>query len=174
MRVCRRGDVGYSGLKDRHAVTRQWFSVRRPTGAGTDWESFAVDDVVVLDVRRHNKKLRRGVHRVNRFRIVVRETDVTADGLDERLAMISARGVPNYYGPQRFGRDGRNIELAESLFGGRRLRRQQRSMAISAARSFLFNEVLGERVRSGTWGDWQTGDQLNLNGVCERIFSRKT
>ena len=158
-------DVGYSGLKDRHAVTRQWFSVRRPTGAGTDWNVFRVDGVEVLDVNRHNRKLKRGVHRMNRFRIVVRDADADPEALAGRLAVISSRGIPNYFGPQRFGRDAGNLALAEALFGGRKLRRQQRSIAISAARSFLFNEILSARILNATWDKGMVGDCYCLDGT---------
>ena len=58
-------DVGFAGMKDRHAVTRQWFSVRRPAG-GTDWESFAAEGVQLLDSDRHSRKLKRGAHRGKR------------------------------------------------------------------------------------------------------------
>lgn len=157
-------DVGYSGLKDRHAVTKQWFSVRRPTGEGTNWGAFGVEGIQLVDIQRHQKKLKRGVHCMNRFSIVVRDVDADAAPIDERLSRISTHGVPNYFGPQRFGRDGGNLELAAALFDGRRMKRQQRSIAISAARSFMFNEVLAERVRRDTWKTWQPGDVLNLDG----------
>ena len=158
-------DVGYSGMKDRHAVTTQWFSVRRPSKSGTDWRTFDVDGVDVLDVVQHHKKLRRGVHRMNRFRIVVRGADVERATLDDRLEVLSSRGVPNYFGPQRFGGGGRNLASAEAMFDGRRLKRQQRSIAISAARSFLFNAVLAERVRQGTWNTAIAGECFNLDGT---------
>ena len=119
----RTADVGYAGMKDRHAVTRQWFSL--PRGRGTDWTSFDVDGVKILDVRRHHRKLRRGTHKGNAFRIALRSRDIAgvAGEIDERLSTIGARGVPNYFGPQRFGRQGANLDLARRLFGGSRLKR---------------------------------------------------
>lgn len=159
-------DVGYAGLKDRHALTRQWFSVRRPNRDGTNWQAAAIEGVQILDVTRNARKLRRGAHRGNRFRIALRAEgiDATAAELQERVADISRRGVPNYYGEQRFGRDYANIDLARQLFGGRRLPRDQRGHALSAARSLLFNAILAERVRDGTWERLLPGDLANLDG----------
>ena len=157
-------DVGYAGLKDRHAVTTQWFSIRRPGKAGTDWNSLAMDGVSVLEQRRHGKKLRRGAHAGNAFQLVVREATVAPGQLEERLGVIREQGVPNYFGLQRFGRGGSNLELAERLFAGQRMSRERRSFAISSARSFLFNEVLAARVRAGTWNRILDGEAVNLDG----------
>ncbi len=157
-------DVGYAGLKDRHAVTTQWFSVRRPGKAGTDWNSLAMDGVSVVEQRRHGKKLRRGAHAGNAFQLVVREATVDPGQLAERLGVIREQGVPNYFGLQRFGRGGSNLELAERLFAGQRMSRERRSFAISSARSFLFNEVLAARVRAGTWNRILDGEAVNLDG----------
>jgi len=159
----RAADVGYSGMKDRHAITRQWFSVpRRETG----WASFAAEGVTILDVRRHHRKLRRGAHAGNSFRIALRTPRATAlrQAAEERLACVADCGVPNYFGPQRFGRDGGNIDLARRLFSGARLKRDKRSIAISAARSFLFNEILSARVADGSWQQVLAGEVVNLDG----------
>jgi tRNA pseudouridine13 synthase len=157
-------DVGYSGLKDRRAITRQWFSVRRPGGGGTDWEPFELDGVRILEATRHNRKLRRGSHADNHFRIAVRGERPGGEVLSDRLTRIRVAGVPNYFGPQRFGRQGGNIRLAQRLFAGERLRRDDRSIALSAARSFVFNEVLAERVAAGTWNRPLPGEAVNLDG----------
>jgi len=158
-------DVGYAGLKDRHAVTRQWFSV--PRWNAPDWSSLELDDVAVLELRRHNKKLRRGAHRNNRFRIVLRGERLApcADALDERMALIAAQGVPNYFGEQRFGRDGGNLALADAWADGKRLPRHKRGIAISTIRSYLFNEALDARVTAGTWNVLLPGDKANLDGT---------
>ena len=159
----RAADVGYSGMKDRHAITRQWFSVpRRETG----WASFAAEGVTILDVRRHHRKLRRGAHAGNRFRIALRTPQAAAlrQAAEERLGCVADCGVPNYFGPQRFGRDGGNIDLARRLFSGARLKRDKRSIAISAARSFLFNEILSARVADGSWQQVLPGELVNLDG----------
>jgi len=130
-------DVGYAGLKDRHAVTRQWFSV--PRWNSPDWSLLEVKGVEVIDVQRHNKKLRTGAHRGNAFVIVMRgqELDAHADAIEQRLQVIRERGVPNYFGEQRFGRAGTNLRLADEWASGKRMPRHSRSLAISTIRSFL-------------------------------------
>ena len=157
-------DIGYAGLKDRHAVTRQWFSV--PRWNAPDWESLEVDGVVVLDVQRHHKKLRRGAHKANAFQIVLRGENPEAytEALEERLALISEQGVPNYFGEQRFGRAASNLRLADEWATGKRMPRHSRSLAISTVRSFLFNEYLDARVGDGTWNTIIVGDKANLDG----------
>jgi tRNA pseudouridine13 synthase len=156
-------DVGFSGLKDRHAVTRQWFSVPRRDG-DVDWEAVDIDGVRVLGVTRHAKKLKRGVHRANAFRIRLRDPAgrVKTASLVERYDAILALGVPNYFGPQRFGHA--NVDRAVELFLGRRLARAQRSMALSAARAAVFNAVLDARVGDGSWGRILPGEAANLDG----------
>lgn len=160
-------DVGYAGLKDRHAITRQWFSVRRPTTAGTDWEAFEAQGVRVLERCRHGRKLRIGAHRGNAFRIALR-ADLSAldrDALQHRLQAIANCGVPNYFGEQRFGRDGGNVDLGRAVLAGKRLSRNKRSIGISALRSFEFNNDLDARVREGTWNRLLPGDTANLDGT---------
>ncbi len=158
----RPGDVGYSGLKDRHAVARQWFSV--PRRHAPAWGGLDVDGVRVLEVRRHARKLRRGAHRANEFRIVLRGELPAGDELEARMAAIAAAGVPNYFGEQRFGRGGRNVDLTDAWAAGRRLPRHRRSIAISVARSWLFNAELDARVRDATWNRILPGDRANLDG----------
>ena len=160
----RAADVGYSGMKDRHAITRQWFSV--PGRGDTDWASFAAEGVAILDTGRHHRKLRRGAHKSNAFRIALRSPEAggTQQLIEARLAAVAARGVPNYFGPQRFGHAGANLDLARRLFAGARLKRDKRSIAISAARSFLFNEILSARVADGSWERILPGEMVNLDG----------
>jgi tRNA pseudouridine13 synthase len=158
-------DVGYAGLKDRHAVTRQWYSV--PRWHTPDWRLLEVDGVKILDVQRHSKKLRRGAHRANYFRIVLRcrGIDELAGVLEERVQVIREQGVPNYFGEQRFGHNGNNIELANVWAAGKRLPRHKRSIAISTIRSFVFNEYLQSRVVDGNWNTLLAGDKANLDGT---------
>lgn len=160
-------DVGYAGLKDRHAVTQQWFSVRRASAAGTDWSTFDADGVRIVEQQRHSRKLRHGAHRGNSFRIALRCEGVGdhAEAIAERLAVMQSRGVPNYFGEQRFGRGAANLELARSLFRGRRMTRQKRSIALSASRSFLFNEILAARVGDASWDRILPGEVANLDGT---------
>lgn len=158
-------DVGYAGLKDRHAVTRQWFSVGLAGRPGPDWSGLALEGVTVLQHARHRRKLRRGALLGNRFRIRIRDLRGDRDGLAARLAQIAKRGVPNYFGEQRFGREGSNLEQARAMFGGRRIRdRHRRSLYLSAARSFLFNELLARRVIAGNWDRPVAGDVMLLDG----------
>jgi tRNA pseudouridine13 synthase len=165
-------DVGFAGLKDRHAITRQWFSVRRPGRAGTNWQEFVAEGVHIQERHIHRRKLKRGAHKGNSFCIVLRGNDITPHrkAIAERLERIKAGGVPNYFGEQRFGRDGGNMNLARELFGGHRLPRPKRSIALSAARSYLFNEILARRVRQGSWNTILAGELANLDGSAS-VFS---
>ncbi len=157
-------DVGYAGLKDRHARTWQWFSVRAPRDL--DWGSAAIEGVRVLECRRQRRKLRRGAHRGNRFRIVVHMhgTGVARRELDDRLLLVRRTGVPNYFGEQRFGHDGANLQLAEDWCNGARLPRQKRGIAISAARAAIFNAILDRRVADASWNRIVDGERANLDG----------
>ncbi len=157
-------DVGFAGLKDRHAVARQWFSVRRPAGHRADWLKLDLEGIRVVQVSRHRRKLRRGAHTGNEFRIALRNLTEAGGGLRERLMQVRDTGVPNYFGEQRFGHNGGNLGLAGGLFAGQRLSRDKRSIALSAARSFLFNQILQERVRNGTWNTLLPGDCASLDG----------
>ncbi len=159
-------DVSYAGLKDRVAVTEQWFSVHLPGRHAPDWEAVETDRVAVLRHVRHNRKLRRGALRGNAFRIGVRDVSGDTGELQRRLETAACHGVPNYFGEQRFGRAGSNLHTADRLFAhrGRRLSRHQRGLALSAARAYLFNQVLAKRVRGGSWNQVMPGDALQLAG----------
>jgi tRNA pseudouridine13 synthase len=163
---CHPRDVGYAGLKDRRAVAIQWFSVPLPRGgaalAGGGGEGFEV-----LEAHPHQRKLPRGALAGNRFAIRLRTP--AGDGaslarcLAPRLAVIAARGVPNYFGPQRFGRDGANLQR---IAGGEPLRLPpaERGFVLSAARSVVFNALLGARVEDGSWEHPGAGDLAVLDG----------
>lgn len=159
-------DVGFAGLKDRHAVTTQWFSLHL-RGAEPDWGSFPCAEAQILEVRRHRRKLQRGELRGNRFRLVVRQLDGDIAALDARLQRVKEEGVPNYFGAQRFGIDGGNLAEAEELFAGRsEVRdRHRRGLYISAARSLLFNAVLSARVAAGNWQTPQAGEVVQVAGT---------
>ncbi|MFM8333318.1 MAG: tRNA pseudouridine(13) synthase TruD [Candidatus Methylumidiphilus sp.] len=152
--------VSYAGMKDRHAVTTQWFSAHIPGKREVDWSGLESDTVKVLHAVRHNRKLKTGALQGNRFVITVRGLSGTHAGLEAKLAQISAYGVPNYFGPQRFGRDGNNVAQAEALFRGElRLRdRKLEVIYLSAARSEIFNGVLARRVIDGTWNQALDGE----------------
>lgn len=156
-------DVGYSGLKDRHAVTRQWFSV--PRWKHPDWQTANIDGVEIVNVERHSRKLHRGTHKANVFRIVLRGVLGDLKILESRLQHLDKNGVPNYFGSQRFGRGGSNLTLANRWSSGDRLPRHKRSLAISTARSYLFNQMLSARVSENTWNQMLPGDIANLDGT---------
>jgi tRNA pseudouridine13 synthase len=156
--------IGYAGLKDRHAVTVQRFSVHLPTKAAPDIAALESDALRVLGHAWHAKKLPRGALAGNRFVLVLRELQGSYDAIEARLHAIAARGVPNYFGEQRFGRDGDNIGNALAMFGGRRVAREQRGHLLSAARSQLFNRVLGARVDAGHWDTALDGEVWMLDG----------
>jgi tRNA pseudouridine13 synthase len=162
----RQRDVGYAGLKDRHAVTQQWFSVYLPGRGRQDWRALDTDNITLLQHTRHNRKLRRGALLGNAFRLRVRELSGDIDPLQSQLQQVAAEGVPNYFGEQRFGRGGSNLAAAGRLFSGtgRRLSRHQRGLVLSAARAFLFNQVLGRRVADGSWNRLLPGEAVQLAG----------
>ncbi|HTD12545.1 MAG TPA: tRNA pseudouridine(13) synthase TruD [Steroidobacteraceae bacterium] len=162
---CRPFEVGFAGLKDRHAIAVQWFSVPRLRTA-LDWPGVRAADFEVLEAQAHNRKLPRGALAGNRFTVRIRAPE--GDGarlsaaLSPRLAEIARRGVPNYFGPQRFGRDGANLLRGREGLGN--LRREERGFLLSAARSVVFNAVLAVRVTDGSWERLVEGDLANLDG----------
>ncbi|MGB5180399.1 MAG: tRNA pseudouridine(13) synthase TruD [Gammaproteobacteria bacterium] len=158
--------VSYAGLKDRRAVTEQWFSVQLPGRDAPHWEALNSETLSVLRHARHSRKLRRGALQGNRFRITLREIVTEGEDLEKRLALIGAEGVPNYFAEQRFGRDAGNLHTAQRLFANprQRMSRNNRSLALSAARSFLFNQVLSRRVNEATWNVPIDGDAMQLSG----------
>lgn len=178
---CHSVDIGVSGLKDKKAVTDQWFSVRTPKtllDAGVELSGFSgaprEGEFKVLESHRHSKKLRRGAHRQNHFIITLRqveplESDQTATlqkSLAQRLAHLQKHGFANYFGPQRFGHNAQNLVKAERLFKQPKWKvsRSQRSLYVSAARSQLFNAVCAERVNRGDWNQPLHGEPMLLDG----------
>ncbi len=153
--------IGYAGLKDRHAVTVQRFSVHLPRRVAPELAALESQDLRVLEHHWHSRKLPRGALAGNRFVLVLRELRGERAAIEQRLHAIAAQGVPNYFGEQRFGRDGDNVANALAMFGGRRVRREQRSLLLSAARSELFNRVLAARVRAGHWAGLAQGQGLD-------------
>jgi tRNA pseudouridine13 synthase len=160
-------DVGWSGRKDRNAVTRQAFTLPWPAAEPVDrCLEWAGEGYRVLGAALHGRKLRPGSHRANRFRLRVRDLDGDVSALAGRLLAIARHGAPNYFGPQRFGRGaanlGRAVEWARS---GRAPReRAARGFALSSARSLLFNAVVAARVRAGSWNRLLEGEAAMLDG----------
>ncbi|MEO8809455.1 MAG: tRNA pseudouridine(13) synthase TruD [Rhodanobacter sp.] len=156
--------VGYAGMKDRHAVTRQTFSVQLAGRPDPDWSTFPHAQVHVLAATRHSRKLKRGALRGNRFVLILREVEGDRAQAGRVLEQIAGRGVPNYFGEQRFGREGDNVTQARVMFAGRRVDRDKRSMLLSAARSQIFNEVLAARVERACWNEPLAGEIWCLAG----------
>ena len=154
--------VSYAGLKDRQALTRQWFSLHLPGKADPDLTRAQDETLQILNVARHKRKLQRGAHSANGF--TLRLTDLKADKgeLDARLEQLKQTGVPNYFGSQRFGFDGGNVFDARQWAERQALPEQRnvRSRLLSTARSYLFNQILAARVAAGTWNQALVGDLL--------------
>lgn len=159
--------VGYAGMKDRVAVTRQWFSVHLPGREAPEnlAERLQGLEVALLEQRRHPRKLKRGVHRGNRFRLRVIGQAAVDGGLQARWQTLQEQGVPNYFGPQRFGPQGRNLQRAIAVLErGWRKRDDRDGMLLSAARSYLFNQQLAARIEEGSWIRPLPGDVVMLDG----------
>ena len=156
--------VSYAGLKDRHAVTRQRFTVHLPKKVAPDLATLESDELRVLEHAWHARKLPRGALAGNRFVLTLREVRGEQAAIEARLRAIAARGLPNYFGEQRFGRGGDNIPAALAMFAGARVRREQRTLLLSAARSELFNRVLAARVRGACWDTPLEGEVWMLDG----------
>lgn len=160
-------DISFSGMKDRNAVTRQWFSVRMAGRAEPDWRALEGDGVTLLAATRHRRKLKRGVHRGNAFRLLLRDLNGDREAIEARLQHLRLAGAPNYFGEQRFGREGSTLAQARSWMaaGGRRVSRNKRSLYLSALRAQLFNLLLAERVAAGDWDRVRPGDTCILRGT---------
>jgi tRNA pseudouridine13 synthase len=145
-----RNDVGYCGMKDRFAVTTQWYSLYLP-GRELDLAELQHDDFEIITAHRHSKKLRRGLHQGNQFKIVLRDFNVDPEHLVQRLRLIKLRGVPNYFAEQRFGHEGGNLHRAQQLMESDQLKgnRHGTGIYLSAARSWLFNIVVAKHVELG-------------------------
>lgn len=165
--------VSYAGLKDRHAVTRQTFSVHLPGKADPEWAALTHAEFRVLEAVRHGRKLHRGALKGNRFRIVLRNIEGDRAAAERAMASVAGQGVPNYFGEQRFGHDAANIQRALAMFKGRRVQRHERSLLLSAARSQLFNCLLAARVERGDWNRPLAGDVFMLAGT-HSIFGPET
>lgn len=167
--------VGFAGLKDRHAIAWQWFSVPAQHQSEADWLAVASDEFQVIAAQRHRRKLRRGALAGNAFRIRVSGLSVHPEGLAERLARILAEGVPNYFGEQRFGIAARNLTAATAYFAGRSGAggRHRRGLLLSAVRAQLFNEVLALRVLRGDWASPLPGERLQLAGSRSHFLAEQ-
>jgi len=159
-------DVGYAGLKDRYAIARQWFSIYLPKGETPDLTQLQHPEFKVLSQSRHVKKLRPGDLQGNRFRIVLRDVTGDRDAIEASLQAVASHGVPNYFGAQRFGFEGGNVEQGRAMLAREiRVRNpKKKGIYLSAVRSFVFNEVLALRVQQGLWGKTLPGDVMDEAG----------
>ncbi len=158
--------VGYAGLKDRHAITQQWFSIQLPKV--TDCEKIQAalaDEITILKHGKHNKKIKTGQLDSNQFEIVIRDIDGDKQNIENNIANVIENGVPNYFGPQRFGHDMNNIQKVTDWFAGtiKVKSRNLKSILISTARSHIFNLILAQRIQNQQWDLCLKGDILQLN-----------
>ena len=158
-------NMSYAGLKDRKAVTEQWFSLQMPGQPTPDFSQFSLEGVEILDVTRHQRKIRIGSLQGNHFEILLRNVEET-DELKVRLDFLAKNGFPNYFTEQRFGRDGNNLTQALRWANGeiKVKDRNKRSFYLSAARSEIFNLIVAKRIELGLAQQVLNGDILQLNG----------
>ena len=158
-------NMSYAGLKDRKAVTEQWFSLQMPGQPTPDFSQFSLEGVEILDVTRHQRKIRIGSLQGNHFEILLRNAKET-DELKVRLDFLAKNGFPNYFTEQRFGRDGNNLTQALRWANGeiKVKDRHKRSFYLSAARSEIFNLIVSKRMELNLAQQILVGDVLQLNG----------
>ena len=158
-------NMSYAGLKDRKAITEQWFSLQMPGQPTPDFNQFSFEGVEILDVTRHQRKIRIGSLQGNHFEILLRNIEET-DELKVRLDFMAKNGFPNYFTEQRFGRDGNNLTQALRWANGeiKVKDRNKRSFYLSAARSEMFNLIVSKRMELDLAQQILVGDVLQLNG----------
>jgi tRNA pseudouridine13 synthase len=162
---CKPFEVGFAGLKDRHAVTTQYFTVPRGRSPAAGFAGLRGEGYEVLSSAAHQRKLPRGALEGNDFTITVREFRCDPSAVAARLRLLGAGGAPNYFGPQRFGREAGNLAaVILAAEGGGAMRGEQRGFTLSTARSLIFNAILAGRVERGTWNTLSAGDVANLDG----------
>ncbi len=158
-------DIGFAGKKDRHAVTQQWFSLHMPNQPDPDWNTLP-DEIKVLSKTRHEKKLKSGAIKANHFCLIIRNLVGDVTGLEERLQSLKKQGIPNYFGSQRFGNNNGNVrKLIDMVKNRRRVKKSLRGMYISAGRSYLFNQILKQRILQKNWNQAIAGDVMMLDGT---------
>ena len=178
----RKSSIGYAGMKDRRGECTQWFSVQLPASEERALQNFENPSLQILETHRNSRKIRIGCHKSNHFQIRLRNCIGPQTEFDERLRRIEHTGVPNYFGPQRFGRQMSNMTQVQELMiaeldksaamdsgSASSNKRFKRGMLYSAARSYLFNQLLSRRLENNTWNQYIAGDVLNLNGT-DRCF----
>jgi tRNA pseudouridine13 synthase len=160
--------VSFAGLKDRHAITEQWFSIHLAGKPDLDLAGTRIDGVEIIESSRHTRKLKRGMLRGNRFRIAMQNLSGDLDKLQARLLKLKSTTIPNYFGAQRFGKNAGNLDLLNKSGSVPISDRDTRSFGLSALRSALFNSYLAERIDAGTWHQSLPGEIVY--DACEQIY----
>jgi len=165
-------DVGYAGLKDRHAVTQQWFSVNLQGIEEPKWAEFENEQIQIIKHSYHGKKLKRGVLAGNRFQLTLTNLSGEQAQWQTALEKIQSNGVPNYFGEQRFGHKMNNLNRVQAWFeqGQKPKKRNQKSIYLSAARSWLFNLIVSKRIETQQWQQTLLGDVMLLSGTKASTF----
>lgn len=158
-------NMSYAGLKDRKAVTTQWFSLQMPGQPTPDFSQFQLEGVEILAVTRHQRKIRIGSLQGNYFELLLRGATEN-DDLKQRLMLVQQKGFPNYFMEQRFGHNGENLQQAARWARGEISVKdlKKRSFYLSAARSDIFNKIVSARIEQGIAEQVLTGDILQLQG----------
>ena len=164
-------EIGFAGMKDKQAITTQAFSVNMAGKEEQNWQKLENEQIKILSVSRHPRKLKRGVLKGNRFRL--RVTDIKGDvqSLQQSLEQVAQNGVPNFFGEQRFGRDEGNPERAWRMFtqSGFKVKREERSLLLSSVRSMIFNALLAKRIELNNWQSLLEGEVINLDGTARHF-----
>lgn len=176
-------DVGYSGLKDRHAKTYQWFSLRLPQKTLPETDPLSIitshlhngEALTIIRQHWHHKKLGRGTHKSNTFTITLNNVIGDKNTIKAQLSLIAKIGVPNYFGQQRFGINDNNIhktkQFFEKILASHRPYKPSKkdinrhSLYVSTAKSLIFNALLSQRVKLNNWDKAVKGDVFNLDGT---------
>lgn len=159
-------EISYAGLKDKRGICRQWFSIRLQAGKPFVAAGLEDNNIKLLRVDRNSRKIRRGSHKGNVFKLRIRKLKGNLKTLAARVELIRKEGVPNYYGPQRFGSGRENVEQGRRYLSGSFPVKDRflRSIYISAVRSWLFNYLLSQRVEQENWNRYLNGDVMALEG----------
>lgn len=170
--------IGYSGMKDKRAECVQWFSIPFQEELENLIGSLENDQLMVITKHLNTRKLRIGSHKENNFRIKLRDCRGEKSEFERRLYRVMEQGIPNYFGVQRFGKHMNNIRTVMNLaqerpnlltpeFSKKRMAKSvlNKGILISAARSYVFNQVLSTRIKSGNWNEYVPGDVINLDGT---------
>ncbi|MBQ0723897.1 MAG: tRNA pseudouridine(13) synthase TruD [Cycloclasticus sp.] len=165
--------ISFAGMKDKQAVTTQWFSLHLPGKTGPDWAQLEHPGIQVNKVTRHNKKLKKGAIKCNQFEITLSKLVVDRASIERRIELIKQAGVPNYFMTQRFGYQGQNLARAYALFLNKQTikNRKMKGFFLSSARSYLFNLVLAQRVKEQNWNTGLTGDAFILDGTRQFFYN---